>query len=217
MILHILHELAKYRVVLASSSPRRKAILQNIGLAFEVIPSTFEETLDKNSFASPIDFVKETAKQKALQVASSLKKDRVKTDIVIGADTVVTFEDEIFGKPKDTDDAISVLRRFSGKSHVVYTGVTIIVADCQTGDEDDKFILKSFHEATTVKMADFSDEIIKAYVDTGEPLDKAGSYGIQGVGGSLIEGIEGCYFNVMGFPLHRFCRELYNMHCDSLI
>ena len=120
--------------------------------------------------------------------------------ILIGADTVVTHNNEIFGKPQNQENAKEMLRKFSGQSQTVYSGI------CIYKDTLEQKVL--FSEATEVNFDDLSDEVISAYVETGEPMDKAGSYGIQGIGGTLVKSIKGDYFNVVGFPLNRFCREL---------
>merc|ERR1712183_403084 len=117
---------------------------------------------------------------------------------------VVTYQGRIYEKPKDQDDAVRMLRTLSGSSHVVYSGVKII----WRGSESKNMNISTFHEGTTVEVAQLTDQIIKGYVDTGEPMDKAGGYGIQSRGGSLVRSISGDYFNVMGFPIHRFCVEL---------
>ncbi len=118
--------------------------------------------------------------------------------LVIGSDTVVTFDGAIFGKPRDVADAVSMLSQLSGRSHDVFTGVCLIGMSRE----------QIFSERTRVHFSDLSKDVIDGYVASGEPMDKAGSYGIQALGGTLVEGIEGDYFNVVGFPLNKFCREL---------
>ncbi|CAG2257969.1 maf [Mytilus edulis] len=194
------------------------------GLKFEILKSNFEENLDKSSFKSPVDYVKETAKQKTIEVASILADKQAPIDLVIGADTVVTHNNVIFEKPRDKTHACEMLKQFSGSIHTVWTAVVLITPINSTvfkGDrlcaEDERFYITEFQESTDVMMTKLTPEIIKSYVDTGETLDKAGGYGIQAIGGSLIEGIKGDYFNVMGFPLHKFCLDnLYTKLVNKL-
>ncbi|XP_067138599.1 probable bifunctional dTTP/UTP pyrophosphatase/methyltransferase protein [Centruroides vittatus] len=215
MLQPILHKLATQRIVLASGSPRREQILKNINLKFEVIPSTFEENLDKSSFEKPYEFVKETAKCKALQVAEKLKLQKTPADLVIGADTIVTLDGRIFEKPKNEDDAFQMLQTLSGRTHTVYTGVVFVIPSNQ--NDDCEFITKTFHEATHVTMSTLTEDMIKYYIKTKEPMDKAGAYGIQEIGGTIIEGIQGDYFTVMGLPIHRLCKELVQLYKDMKI
>lgn len=202
MIIQYLTKLGNKNVVLASASPRRKEILQNIGLKITIEPSSFIENLDPNSFAHPKDFVIATARGKAQEVAKRLSTAQSPPDFVIGADTCVTLDGTVYGKPKDRDHASSMLNNLSGRSHEVLTGVCLMVRKGQEWQEVD------FSETTTVNFATLSPQVINAYIDTKEPMDKAGGYGIQALGGMLIEGIQGDYYNVMGFPLHRFCQSL---------
>jgi septum formation protein len=118
---------------------------------------------------------------------------------------VVALEGVIYEKPKDENDAVQMLKTLSGKKHNVYSGVCLMIEGRAIDGGD---VCRTFHEATSVKFAELSDAVIRGYVATGEPMDKAGAYGIQAAGGSLVEGIQGDYFNVMGFPLHKFCKEL---------
>ena len=136
----------------------------------------------------------------------------------------------IYEKPRDSDDALDMLSRLSGKKHTVFTGVALVTPSPPTqqplsgspgsdgmmgkSDETPDFVVTTFHEATDVNMTDMSQQVMRGYIETGEPFDKAGGYGIQGIGGSLIEGIRGDYFNVMGLPMHRLCKELFHMYSD---
>eukprot|EP01029_Cantina_marsupialis_P028224 TRINITY_DN775885_c0_g1_i1.p1 TRINITY_DN775885_c0_g1~~TRINITY_DN775885_c0_g1_i1.p1 ORF type:complete len:204 (-),score=55.94 TRINITY_DN775885_c0_g1_i1:190-801(-) len=201
MILEYLDLINSKNVVLASQSPRRKEILERIGLRFSITSSSFEENLDKSKF-TPEEYVQENALQKAKEVAERLGDE---ADIVIGSDTVVVCDDTIMEKPKDADDAIRTLKRLSGRAHEVLSGVCIIYGNATC----------TFVEETKVRFAELSDEEIVAYVATGEPMDKAGSYGIQARAGAFVSGIDGCYYNVMGFPLHHFCQKLKKMLCVS--
>ncbi|KAI8105427.1 hypothetical protein M9434_000013 [Picochlorum sp. BPE23] len=195
-MLELTRTLQNKSIVLASASPRRRELLGQIGLRFKVIPSTFEENLDKNLPAA--QYAQETALHKARQVYKSLAGERV-PDMVIGADTVVERDGIILEKPEDNLDAAATLRSLRGKTHQVHTGVAIIDS---SADEC------SFTETTVVSFMDFSDQDIDEYIASGEPFGKAGSYGIQGKAAAFVKGVEGCYFNVVGFPLHRFLREL---------
>lgn len=248
MLEPIKHVLSKQRIVLASGSPRRREILKMIGLNFEVEASRFEENLDKTSFAHPCEYVKENAKQKAIEVWERLSKcykESPKTcpDLVIGSDTVVTLFDEIIEKPRDEEDAYDILKKLSGNKHTVFTGVALITKtkklsqihgqksprssihdEISTSNPDSQrmstdveprdYLVTTFHESTDVTMAELNDDVIRGYIGTGEPMDKAGAYGIQSNGATLIEQIRGDYYNVVGMPLHRLCRELYILHCD---
>uniref|UniRef100_A0A4W5JWZ8 Acetylserotonin O-methyltransferase-like n=1 Tax=Hucho hucho TaxID=62062 RepID=A0A4W5JWZ8_9TELE len=195
-------------VVLASASPRRLEILTNVGLRFEVVPSWFKETLDKRLFKTPHEYAVETAKQKALEVAKRMPFKHLKTpDIVIGADTVVTVDGLILEKPVDKQDAYRMLSRLSGKEHSVFTGVAIILCH-EKEDEEIDYQVIDFYEETKVKFADLSDDLLWEYINSGEPMDKAGGYGIQALGGMLVEYVHGDFLNVVGFPLNQFCKKL---------
>ena len=233
MLEPIRHLLKHRRIVLASASERRKQLLAAVGLDFEAISSNFAENLPKESFSHPIEYVKENAKQKAIDVWNQLTQNRIQAQplLVIGCDTVVTLDDQIFEKPKDKEDAVNILTKLSANKHTVYTGVALVTNNDQNGAGDnsgpsssregrpesnnsDEYVVTTFHEGTDVYMTELSDAIIKAYVSTGEPLDKAGAYGIQGIGATLVESIKGDYFNVVGLPLHRLSKELYYMYIE---
>ncbi|KAJ1117996.1 hypothetical protein NDU88_006191 [Pleurodeles waltl] len=208
----VISKLAGKRVVLASASPRRQDILTNVGLRFEVVPSWFKETLDKTSFATPFEYAVETAKQKALEVARRMHEKHHKTpDIVIGADTIVTLEGAILEKPVDKQDAYNMLSRLSGKEHSVFTGVAIVHCTILKGNQVETEVL-DFYEETKVKFADLSEELLWDYVHSGEPMDKAGGYGIQALGGMLVEYVHGDFLNVVGFPLNHFCKKLVELY-----
>jgi len=199
------HILDKTTIILASQSPRRKEIFQNLGLKFIVKPSTVEENLEKTKYIGrPFDYTVDTAGLKADDVFETVIKDYGSEDlIVIGCDTIVTHSDTIYEKPKDVSDAARILGILSGNSHTVYSGVKLIYKE-KGGEKKEE----TFYEATDVDFAELSEEVIKGYIATGEPMDKAGGYGIQGRGGSLVKGIKGDYFNVMGFPAHKFSIKL---------
>jgi len=181
--------LNKYPIILASGSPRRKQLLEQIDLEFEVVPSQIYEDFSLN--LSPTDFVEYYAQEKAKDVANSYPDKWV-----IGADTIVVFESHILGKPKNEKDSFQMLKQLSGKTHQVITGVSI-----QNIKQD---ISDSFHERTNVTFNTLSDNIINYYIETYEPFDKAGSYGIQDWFSVCVNRIDGCFYNVMGFPLSSF-------------
>ncbi|XP_069563026.1 LOW QUALITY PROTEIN: probable bifunctional dTTP/UTP pyrophosphatase/methyltransferase protein [Brachyistius frenatus] len=217
MLNPVVSKLSGKLVVLASASPRRLEILRNAGLRFEVVPSWFKETLDKGLFKAPHEYAVETAKQKALEVARRMPFKHLKTpDIVIGADTIVTVDGMILEKPVDKNDAYRMLSSLSGKEHSVFTGVAVVLCHEKENDEVD-YQLIDFYEETKVKFADLSEEMLWEYINSGEPMDKAGGYGIQALGGMLVEYVHGDFLNVVGFPLNHFCKQLgliYN-HCTS--
>lgn len=176
-------------LVLASGSPRRRELLAFLGVDFIVHPAEIDE--EKVDAATPAELAERLAWLKSRQVA-----DRLRRGIVLAADTVVVLESgEILGKPAGPEEAAAMLRRLSGNTHEVITGVAIIdgVSDRQ----------QIFHEVTKVMFRELSEAEIQRYVATGEPLDKAGAYGIQRRGALLVRRVEGCYFNVVGLPLAR--------------
>lgn len=178
-------------IILASASPRRKKILELADLKFDVMPSDAQEITTKTA---PNEVVMELASIKA----KDIYKKSEKQSMIVGADTVVAYQGQILGKPTDEADAKRMLTMLSGQTHEVYTGVCII--------EDGK--TKTFYEETKVTFYEISDEQIDHYIKTGEPMDKAGSYGIQGKAAVFIKGIEGDYYNVVGFPIARFLQEI---------
>ena len=183
-------------IVLASASPRRREILENIGLDFKVcVCDADEDQVDKSI---PVNlYVQELA---LLKAGAAAKMDLGNDAIVISADTVVYADGEIMGKPKDKEDAKRMLRLLSGKSHSVFTGI------CVTRRKDMFSVCKSVE--TRVIFKELSDELIERYVETGEPMDKAGAYGIQGKGCVLVEKIDGDYLNVVGLPVGKLCEVL---------
>lgn len=178
-------------IILASASPRRKEILELADLKFDVMPSDAQEITTKTA---PNEVVMELASLKA----KDIYKKSEKQSMIVGADTVVAYQGQILGKPTDEADAKRMLTMLSGQTHEVYTGVCVI--------EDGK--TKTFYEKTKVTFYEISDEQIDHYIKTGEPMDKAGSYGIQGKAAVFIKGIEGDYYNVVGFPIARFLQEI---------
>jgi nucleoside triphosphate pyrophosphatase len=184
-------------LVLASASPRRKELLATLGYPFTIVPSSIDETPETNE--DPRSFVMRVAREKGMEVAS-----RVSQSIILSADTIVTLDNEILGKPADEADAVRMLKRLSGRDHSVFTAVTVIN---QTKEETFEGL-----ERTRVWFAPLTTEQIHDYVRREYVLDKAGAYGIQGYAGVYIPKIEGNYFNVMGLPLplvHQLlCRTL---------
>ncbi|XP_078219655.1 putative bifunctional dTTP/UTP pyrophosphatase/methyltransferase protein isoform X2 [Callithrix jacchus] len=207
----VIGKLLHKRVVLASASPRRQEILSNAGLRFEVVPSRFKEKLDKASFATPYGYAMETAKQKALEVANRMyQKDLRAPDMVIGADTIVTVGRLILEKPVDKQDAYRMLSQLSGREHSVCTGVAIVQCSSQDNKLDTR--VSEFYEETMVKFSELSEDLLWEYIHSGEPMDKAGGYGIQALGGMLVESVHGDFLNVVGFPLNHFCKQLMQLY-----
>lgn len=181
------------KIILASSSPRRRELLAQTGLDFLVIPSSCPEEADWTR--TPQEVAMQLAKQKADDVAAKIREKA----IVIGADTIVV-KDGILGKPKDENEARQMLQKLQGETHEVITGLCLVEA------LEGKSV--STFERTLVRMAPLSQEEIDSYVETKEPMDKAGGYGIQGKAALFIQEIQGCYFNVVGLPLHRLWKLL---------
>ena len=201
--------LSQLTLVLASSSPRRKELCSLIQLPVRIVPSQFEETLDPSHYPSVSEFVIDTALHKALAVKHSLDEAHEHWDIIIGADTMVVFDNKVIGKPKDREDAVSILTLLSGHTHSVYSGVAILYSGAFSkvgGDVKNKCV--KFAETTQVTLSHLSEECIAAYVASGEPLDKAGGYGCQAMGSSLVSGVVGDFFNVVGLPVNRLCIEI---------
>lgn len=196
------------KVILASASPRRKELLEQIGLAFEVIPAKGEEIL---SGTDPKEAVLALSKQKAEEIAKMRSREHENAkELVIGADTVVSFDGRILGKPEDSEAACQMLSMLQGQTHKVYTGVTLILR------EGSAWNARNFYEMTEVMMYPMSREELRWYIETGEPFDKAGGYGIQGRCAVFIRGISGDYNNVVGLPVARLYQELQNMGMDGM-
>lgn len=186
------------KIILASGSPRRRELMDLLELPYEVIPSTKEEVMTGKI---PSEVVKELSYMKAEDVAGKTKG----TALVIGADTVVACDSEILGKPKNEENAKEMLRKLSGRSHSVFTGLAFLWIE-------DGRIVKTVNKAveTKVLVEAMSEEEIAAYVETKEPMDKAGAYAIQGKFAPYISGIEGDYYNVVGFPICTVRKEIRN-------
>ena len=188
------------RLILASSSPRRAEVLRNAGFVFEIRPADVDETRQPHEAAE--DYVRRVAQAKARAIAEPARADRERA-IVIAADTIVLAEGQILGKPRDAEDARRMLRLFSGKTHEVLTALSVINVPAAK---------EALHvEKTRVEFLKRSEEEMETYIQTGEPLDKAGAYGIQGIAGRFATRIEGCYFNVLGLPLSRLWTTLQSL------
>lgn len=202
------------QIVLASGSPRRKELLEQIGVEFEICPARGEEII---ATVIPEQVVQELSRQKAEEVASGLlgykeSHSEILTPqdlLVIGADTIVAYNGRILGKPKDEADAREMLISLSGSVHSVYTGVTLVLAD-----DSGRMGEHTFYEKTDVVMHKLSEEEIDRYIATGEPMDKAGAYGIQGKCAIYIREIRGDYNNVVGLPIARLYQELKKIGID---
>ncbi|WP_300262741.1 Maf-like protein [Clostridium sp.] len=185
------------KVILASKSPRRVEILEKIVKEFEVVESNFDEKTIE--FQGDIEkYVKDLSRNKAIEVSKKLNEP----SIVIAADTVVFLDGKVLEKPKNEEDAFSMLSSLSGNTHKVYSGICLIntVNDTVMTDCD----------CTEVRFSELNPRQIRNYINSGEPMDKAGAYGIQGLGGAFVEGIKGCYYNVMGLPLNKLYKALEN-------
>ena len=188
------------RIILASQSPRRRELLERMGIShFDVIPAKGEERAAPN--LTPEQLVEELSRQKAAEITVG-NPDA----LIIAADTVVAVDGTVLGKPHDRDDAVRMLQALSGREHTVYSGLTV----CWQGRSVTQ------HEATAVRFRPLTQDDIDHYVSTGEPMDKAGSYGIQGYGCTLVEGISGDYYNVVGLPVCRLGRILADFGVDVL-
>ena len=184
------------KIILASSSPRRRELLADAGVIFQICRSNGEEKITKED---PEDIVRELSLQKAMTVAS--ERELEDETVIIGADTIVFYKGRILGKPQDEADAVKTLCMLQGKTHQVYTGFTFLQK------KNGNWKSYSFAEKTDVTFYPVTEKEIKEYVRTGEPMDKAGSYGIQGKFGIYVKGINGSYTNVVGLPVGRLFYE----------
>ena len=175
-------------IILASASPRRKEILENANVKFDVIKSTIDEVILDQEL--PCQVVMRLAFEKCMDIAS-----KNENDLVIGADTIVVLDNIILGKPEDKEDDTSMIKKLSGKTHQVITGISLVNLNANNKIID--------YVVSNVKFKDLSEEDIKDYIQTNESLDKAGAYGIQGYGAMLVEEIQGDYFNIVGLPISR--------------
>jgi septum formation protein len=194
------------KLVLASASPRRAEILRNAGIQFEVCKTDVDETRLADEASG--DYVRRLALAKARSAAAEYRGLGDEA-LVLGADTVVVVDADVLGKPVSQDDARSMLRRLSGRVHEVHTGLALLSS---SGPKQ-----RVVEEITRVHFASLADREIEDYIGTGEPFDKAGAYGIQGIGGRYVTRIEGCYFNVMGLPLARLWSLLRQLGWENSV
>lgn len=185
-------------IILASASPRRKEILENINVKFDIVKSDIDEVILEDEL--PPQVVMRLAFEKSMDVAKSNQES-----LVIGADTIVVFNNTILGKPKDKEDARNTIKLLSGNTHEVITGISLINLSANKKIID--------YVVSKVKFKDLSEDDINDYINTGESLDKAGAYGIQGYGSLLIEEIQGDYFNIVGLPISKLS-DLVKTHFD---
>ncbi|MCH1641622.1 Maf family protein [Paenibacillus timonensis] len=179
------------RIILASTSPRRRELIASLAIPFEVVPSHTDESYEET--LSPEQIVMELAARKADAVYHGLDPTADRNAVIVGSDTIVVRDGDVLGKPRDVQEAADMLRSLQGREHAVYTGVACVDALTGTRQVDCR--------ATTVTMKALTEAQIQAYARSGEGLDKAGAYAIQGLGATIVTGIEGCYFNVVGLPL----------------
>ncbi len=191
----------KKTVILASASPRRRELLSLIFSEFEVHPSTFDEASVPQELA-PSDHVTYSARSKAAEVFNHHPKA-----LIIAADTIVVIDDQILGKPANEEDAYRMLQKLSGQTHQVYTGIAV-------ADEGDIYTVC---ECTDVTFRELPDELIRRYIATGEPMDKAGAYAIQGRASMFVTGIRGCFFNVVGLPVSRLSLLLEDLGYEVMM
>jgi septum formation protein len=189
------------KLILASASPRRRQLLTQVGLDFVVDPSTHEKEIDNNIPFG--ELACQLAEHKVLEVAKNHTEG-----IILGADTIVAVDDKILGKPRSKSDAVQMLKSLSGRWHSVYTG--LFVLDVASGKKQKEY------DESRVKFKEISAKEIENYVKTGEPMDKAGAYGIQGKGALLVEKIEGCYYNIVGLPLFKLSKLLSEFGIELL-
>ena len=189
--------MGKSKIILASGSPRRKELLLQIGIVPEIIVSHVEEKITSDI---PAEVVMSLAEQKAVDVAKEMPEGTV----ILGSDTVVAADGKILGKPKSHEEAYEMIRRLAGRSHQVYTGVCLV----KKGPEGEADTVVSFYDETDVNVSPMTEKEIREYADSEEPMDKAGSYAVQGFFARYIEGLKGSYANVMGLPVHLVYQEL---------
>jgi len=202
------------KVILASGSPRRKDIFEQVGIEFEVWPSKAKEITNSTV---PSEVCVELASLKALDVASSIKAYNdnhpdtyTPVDmLIVGADTIVSVDGRILGKPKDEAQAFDMLKQLRNNTNYVYTGVSVVIMS-----KEGRVGQHSFYECTEVTFNDCSDKELQRYIDTGSPLDKAGAYGIQDMSARFVSKINGDYYNVVGFPIARFIKEMKEIGID---
>ena len=189
--------MGKSKIILASGSPRRKELLLQIGIVPEIIVSHVEEKITSDI---PAEVVMSLAEQKAVDVAKEMPEGTV----ILGSDTVVAADGKILGKPKSHEEAYEMIRSLAGRSHQVYTGVCLV----KKGPEGEADTVVSFYDETVVNVSPMTVKEIREYADSEEPMDKAGSYAVQGFFARYIDGLKGSYANVMGLPVHLVYQEL---------
>jgi len=190
------------KIILASASPRRKELLKSMGLEFEVIPSEVEENIENKSFS--LELIENLAAEKAADIANKIKF----LSIIIGSDTVVVINNKILGKPKDKKDAFHMLKMLSGNTHQVISAIAVI-------DTETAITLKD-SVVSDVTFKQLSDEEINAYIETIEPMDKAGAYAIQGLAGMFVKSINGCYSNIVGISVFKLAEMLKELGVELL-
>lgn len=195
----------KYKLILASNSPRRRELIKNLDLPFKCMSVNADET---SNFTSPSKIAMEISRRKA--IAAYELHNLKSNEIIISADTIVVINNQILGKPKDDNHARIMLQELQGKVHYVYTGVTFIYIP-QKNNSMSPHKIKTFYEKTKVKFNPISQKEIEDYIQTGDHKDKAGSYAIQGEFSKHISGIQGDYNNVVGFPVSRIYKELKDL------
>jgi septum formation protein len=215
---HLGADEGKIRLILASQSPRRKEILDMMGLKdlYDVIHSPLDESALQaqlyeeggGDMPEPKTYTRVLAEEKAKALAMEISSQVTQPTIVVGSDTIVAWNDSILEKPKDKADAKIMLTQLSGSQHTVHTGVAIYRVLPQALSDQPVTLVTSFVDTANVVFATLSGADIDAYIATGEPMDKAGSYGIQGIGGQFVASMEGDFFTVMGLPMHRTSRQI---------
>ncbi len=191
------------QVILASGSPRRKELLEQMGLTFQILPSKKEE---KQIGETPAQIVEGLSRQKAQDVAEQILSEEA---MVIGADTIVVCDGQIMGKPQSEEEACQMIGMLQGGTHQVYTGVTVAETE-RCADGENKIAYDTFSCCTQVRVFPMNDKEIQSYVALGESMDKAGAYGIQGGFGMYVERIEGDYNNVLGLPISALYQKIKN-------
>lgn len=198
------------KLILASASSRRKELLEQIGFKFQIIPSGIEEVvIIPPEFSGSIMEIKKLTEEMALRKCEEVSRRISGKALIIGADTVVTIEGEILGKPKNRKDAERMLNLLNGRLHHVITGIALIK------NPQGRKLVDSV--VTEVKFRNLEPEEIKQYIKSGEPMDKAGAYGIQGSGAALVKEIQGCYFNIVGLPLSKFVQMVKMTSFNSIL
>lgn len=193
-------------IILASASPRRKEILEGLGVDIEVLTAPTDEDSD---ITDPVALTRELAQRKGravYELMQEIGRDDAESAVIISADTVVCCEGEILGKPRDRADAIRMIRLLSGREHTVVSGVAVTLGG----------VTKSDASVTTVRVEEIPESEIERYVDSGEPMDKAGAYGIQGRFSAFVKGIDGCYFSVVGLPVNTLSRLYFEVTGERL-